>query len=252
MKKSRGFTLIELLVVISIIALLIGLLLPALGQARNAAKHSQCLSNMKNLNGGLYTYASDSKGQYPQHDADWPTDVRRVIPAPRATRVHIALFEGGYITEGAVTICPLIADYHQQTWFSDPDAMNNTSANNFGGWTSGATNVTLAYGFMSRFDNQYGNVTYIDDERPWPERIEEAYSDNALITHRMIANASNGVLYDEGHGGLGRIVGAASQPLESDNNPVSRGDGSVITQANSDLQHRATVSKAGVTYQVWY
>ncbi|WP_432798663.1 type II secretion system protein [Poriferisphaera sp. WC338] len=59
---KRAFTLIELLVVISIIALLIGILLPALSSARKTAQSIQCASNLRQLATGDHVFAADHKG----------------------------------------------------------------------------------------------------------------------------------------------------------------------------------------------
>jgi prepilin-type N-terminal cleavage/methylation domain-containing protein len=81
MKRNNAFTLIELLVVISIIALLISILLPALGAARRTARNIQCLSNIRQHGTMLEMYGSDNGGVLPpkeilgSDDSTWGNSV---------------------------------------------------------------------------------------------------------------------------------------------------------------------------------
>lgn len=68
--SRRGFTIIELLVVIGIICILLGILLPAIGRAREQTRQTVCMSNLRQLGTAFHAYAMHNDGHFPYH-SDW-------------------------------------------------------------------------------------------------------------------------------------------------------------------------------------
>src|SRR5437879_4757214 len=116
-RRLRGFTLIELLVVIAIIAILAGLLLPALSRAKAQGSQAFCINNLKQLGYGMMMYIGDnqdtfpgtgSRGTYGYHKEDWiywRTNTAKYPPVEQSPiAVHI-----GTITSNLFR-CPLDRD----------------------------------------------------------------------------------------------------------------------------------------------
>ena len=111
-KSTHGFTLIELLVVISIIALLVGILLPALGAARRSAMKIKCLANLRSMGQGAQSFAVDHQYHVPLSSSDlaWGG----VLPYPPELRGRIAIYadpaQAGRMKDWASALVPYLGD----------------------------------------------------------------------------------------------------------------------------------------------
>ncbi|MHC4355476.1 MAG: type II secretion system protein [Planctomycetota bacterium] len=167
--QGYGFTLVELLVVVAVISIVMGILLPALGEARRQARALVGMSNQRQIVIGVSEYAFDHDESYPESMAtltfgrySWgwqePTMITACEPRPLQAHRSTSFYLHKYIEDASVMFCPSVPKkykYLQKAWDDGDD------------WDNPETTFTSdpVYGSYCFYWNYVGFLGY--DEPPF-------------------------------------------------------------------------------------
>ena len=198
MRPRCGFTLVELLVVIGIVALLVAILLPALGNARASSRQLKCLSNIRMIGIADQLYQADYRGLHvpgywgwSQASGGWPPNPAPPIPAsgPRRYWFHAEPFAG------ALLVNKTLGGRFPQNIVC-PDAPLSEARANKDGYTihnSYAMNYSQFPGMAVRLAPEYVNAWRFNEVRAPAEKIQfvDAVSEGVSVGKN---NANNSTL----------------------------------------------------------
>jgi prepilin-type N-terminal cleavage/methylation domain-containing protein len=292
MREKPAFTLVELLVVISIIALLLAVLMPALQKAKYLAGRAVCMNSVRQQVLFQLQYATEFGGKFPSHktseayvvkqpgdvdDNGKPITNAADVTTPRGEDVWVAYHP--YIKTGSrIFVCPLTKKFAteetapnqwwgmcgNQSWYNP--AWRSPSGS-LGGWDAvmpGTNNTPPAYIFIpyywfANFDPRHAGDPPIDfqtyGEAPWPTKLAECGSRNAMVAH-IVGEAANhpGKFRDMGHGQNSSVNWQKLTSFKSADNPVGYGDGHVVLNAvrSNTIPRKVIYTTGGVTCTICY
>jgi prepilin-type N-terminal cleavage/methylation domain-containing protein len=219
-KPKACFTLIELLVVVAIIAVLVALLLPALGQARYKAKLLVCASQLKQVGTATFMYTQENNGKYPMGNNYW-----RPWVAP-ADSFFVANVLKNYIG-GKISLfyCPLETYYIQNGWATYADEVGRT-------FFTGAHETHISYFYFGNFCREGYSNAYIEADQGVPYHYPRNTSEGeTLKLFQDMCVDSNG-WFPTSHLPVNSLFT----------------DGSVISQQKSQLRSYITYNGASILF----
>jgi prepilin-type N-terminal cleavage/methylation domain-containing protein/prepilin-type processing-associated H-X9-DG protein len=224
-RKSRGFTLIELLVVVAIIALLMGILMPALYKAKELAQGAACKANLKNYTMAVAMYLDDNDRKFPQPERCYFSQLTAypVESGVAGNHLHLRWCNGDielkthpeyggmmakYLADARACICPTfksLAVRHSDDQFF---MANGSSISNYEPWYNYTMNAFLGshnsavseHVVMKDGDVKHPATTFSFTEES--ARVDTAYNASGLNdTFMIVGNDSmvNGWLSQVGN-----------------------------------------------------
>lgn len=200
MKIRRAFSLVELLTVIGIISVLMGLLMPTMGKARESARRAMCASNLRQLHVASMAYATDNRGYLPPAHYNFITKNLHRWHGTRGTLSQSFDFSGSplrkYLQVSAIKQCPSF----------------EPSAEGFEGSAGG-------YGYNNRYlgssgDSASGSMSILKKEANYlnvPAKISMIASPGQTVMFADAAMAETGMIE----------YSFIEAPLDSYGNPTS-------------------------------